>query len=385
MDVLLDAASLDVAHRGQVFTPAHVVQRMTGMIEHRGSILEPAAGNGHFVDALPAARTTAIEIDRSLCRKDFICGDFFHYPTAHQFDTIIGNPPYVRYKDILPDTLRAIQQRERRGHFDERSNLYLFFIDKCLDHLKEGGELIFITPRDFIKATSSRHLNRRLYEEGSFTHFEELGDERIFDGYTPNCVIFRWVKGRAGKTLYDGRHMALHEGTLSFQEDASCQPLSDFFDVLVGAVSGNDALFVHEEGADFVVSHTRKTGKTRRMLYNRYHPALEVHKERLLTRRIKSFHEDNWWTWGRNCPAHDKKASRIYVNAKTRCKNPFFTHPCKLWDGSVLALLPKCCDMVVDDWVGILNGQDWQAQGFVCGGRFLFSQRSLQNAQVVVR
>lgn len=30
--------------------------------------------------------------------------DFFDYPLENQFDTIIGNPPYVKHKDIAPST-----------------------------------------------------------------------------------------------------------------------------------------------------------------------------------------------------------------------------------------------------------------------------------------
>jgi tRNA1(Val) A37 N6-methylase TrmN6 len=65
---------------------------------------------------------------------------------------VIGNPPYVRYRDIGAATRKLLRQ----DGFDERSNLYLFFIEKCVRHLAPGGELIFITPRDFLKATSAR-------------------------------------------------------------------------------------------------------------------------------------------------------------------------------------------------------------------------------------
>ena len=73
-----------------------------------------------------------------------------------RFATIIGNPPYVRYQDIDPGTRRLA----RGSVLDGRANLYLFFIEKCLRLLEPGGELIFITPRDLLKATSAVPLNR---------------------------------------------------------------------------------------------------------------------------------------------------------------------------------------------------------------------------------
>jgi adenine-specific DNA-methyltransferase len=45
-------------------------------------------------------------------------------------------------------------------------------------HLRPGGELIFIVPRDFIKLTAARKLNAWLFEQGSITDFIETGDAR---------------------------------------------------------------------------------------------------------------------------------------------------------------------------------------------------------------
>jgi adenine-specific DNA methylase len=92
---------------------------------------------------------------------------FFAYPTTEQFDTIIGNPPYVRFQDVAVDTKKKLKSQL----FDSRSNLFLFFIEKCVRHLKPGGELIFIVPREFIKLTAAKKLNAWLYAQGSITHF----------------------------------------------------------------------------------------------------------------------------------------------------------------------------------------------------------------------
>ena len=72
---------------------------------------------------------------------------------------------------------------------------------------------------------------------------------------------------------------------------------------------------------------------------------------------------------------------RLYVNAKTRNKKPFFLHSCKAYDGSVLAIFPKFKVSFADLKLLCekLNSIDWNELGFVCDGRFLFSQRSLEN------
>lgn len=373
---------LDVARLGQVFTPEPVVRRMLALVRNRGRVLEPSCGDGAFSHCLPGC--TAIEIDPRHCPPGALNLDFFAYPESEQFATIIGNPPYVRYQDIPPET-RAWLSAE---HFDGRSNLYLFFIEKCLRHLEPGGELIFITPRDFLKATSAVRLNRLLFAAGTITDFVELGDARIFAGATPNCAIWRFEKGNfSRRTRYEAgsggaetRHFLLAGGHLAFTRVDCTVPLSTLFSVKVGAVSGADAIFASEKHGtmDFVCSHTVRDSKTRRMIFNAPLPALKPFKQRLLARRIRHFDEKSWWQWGRLHPITDRP--RIYVNCKTREPRPFFLHPCNNFDGAVLALFPHDPAADLAALCARLNAVNWEELGFVCDGRYLFTQRSLQEA-----
>lgn len=371
----------DIASLGQVFTPATVVERMLALRRNGGRVLEPSCGDGAFSRHLPGC--TAIEIDARHCPAGAQNQDFFAYPENEKFATIIGNPPYVRYQDI-PVATRALLSAE---HFDGRSNLYLFFIGKCLRHLAPGGELIFITPRDFLKTTSAVRLNQQLFAAGTITDFIELGDARVFAGATPNCAIWRFERDNFSRRtrheadgLADERHFVLAGGHLAFTRTACTLPLGERFAVKVGAVSGADAIFTSDAHGtlDFVCSHTAKTGQTRRMIYNTPHPALLPHKAQLLARRIRPFDESNWWQWGRLYPQTD--APRIYVNGRTRNPQPFFLHACNNYDGAVLALFPR--DPAADPGrlCAQLNAVDWAELGFVCDGRYLFTQRSLEQA-----
>lgn len=365
---------LDISRRGQVFTPPPIVERMLGLVRHRGRTLEPACGDGAFSSRLPGC--VAIEMDAGVCPSEARNQDFFSYPLTEVFDTIIGNPPYVKARDILPETRQRLDSRLLDGH----ANLYLHFIEKCVRHLRPGGELIFITPRDFLKATGARRLNAWLFEQGTITDFEDLGDARVFAGATPNCAIWRFEKGNTCHCTEDGRRMVLAAGQLLFTRSRYSVPLSSVFSVKVGAVSGADRIFAHDTlgNAEFVCSHTAQTGQTRRMIYDLPLPHLEAFKEQLLARRVRRFDEGNWWQWGRRHP--QSEAPRVYVNHKTRNSEPFFTHPCNNFDGAVLALFPRCGSTDVEELARLLNQVDWAELGFVCGGRFLFTQRSLENA-----
>jgi len=369
----------NVDQLGQVFTPPDVVDFMLGLCQNRGRVLELAAGDGAFFATLRERRAdcVGIELDPRVAPEGAEVRDFFDYPLSEQFDTIIGNPPYVRFQDIAVDT----RKRLKSGFFDKRSNLFLFFVEKCIRHLKPGGELVFVVPREFIKLTAARKLNGWLYAQGSITHFYETGDARVFGEHTPNCAIFRFEKGRMDRRMADGRRFVEVDGQLMFLRDDYSVRFADVFMVKVGAVSGADQIFTHPKGnMEFVCSKTVETGETRRMLYGIKHPHLEKHKEALLARRVRHFDESNWWQWGRAFPINLKP--RIYVNGRTRKSAPFYLHDCNAFDGAVLALFPRNERIARRDLIEctmLLNHEvDWQELGFVCDGRFLFTQRSLQ-------
>ena len=370
----------DVAQLGQVFTPPNVVAFMLDLCRNQGRVLEPSAGDGAFFSTLRArgADCVGIEVDPRVAPKGAQIRDFFDYPLSEQFDTIIGNPPYVRLQDVTVDT----KKRLKSELFDGRSNLFLFFIEKCVRHLKPGGELVFIVPREFIKLTAAKKLNAWLYEQGSITHFYETGDVRVFGDHTPNCAIFRFEKGQTDRRMEDGRTFTEVDGQLMFLRDDYGVRFADVFEVKVGAVSGADKIYTHARGnMEFVYSKTVDSGETRRMLYGIKHPHLDKHKAELLARRVRPFDEGNWWQWGRAFPINEHP--RIYVNGRTRKPSPFFLHDCPAFDGSILALFPKNRQISRRDLIEcamMLNLEvDWQQLGFICDGRFIFTQRSLQN------
>ena len=358
---------------GQFFTPDSIVDQMISLIENQGTILEPSCGAGAFSNKIQ--NCIALEIDKKVAPKNAIITDFFDWNTP--VDTIIGNPPYVRYQDIFPSTKEKLPNK-----FDSRTNLYIFFIDRCIDLLKSNGELIFIVPRDFIKTTGAIPLNKRLYEEGGFTYWQEFGDQKIFADATPNVVIFRWVKGIAHTILINYTN-----GFLSFGEQTSKKtiPINELFDILVGGASGANSIFIEPTGnIDLVVSDTKKTGLTKKAHYvDAPTDYLLAHKITLMNRKIKVFNENNWWEWGRKI--RHINGDKIYVNNKTRDMTPFFTNDSGWFDGSILALVPKDTNPYsIEQLIKMLNNNNWEEQGFKVGGRLIFGQRTLSNANLII-
>ena len=389
-------SAYEIATLGQVFTPPAVVDCMLQLVRNDGRVLEPACGNGAFLRHFPGA--FGIEIDPRHAPREAEVMNFFELSDDEQFATIIGNPPYVRYQDISPGTRRLAGN----SVLDKRANLYLFFIERCLRHLEPHGELIFITPRDLIKATSAVPLNRLLYAAGTLSDFIDLGDTHLFSGATPNCAIWRFEKDNFSRQTryaaldqasgaaalqhpnWEKRQFAESGGHLLFTRHDYPLRLSDIAFVKVGAVSGADEIYTSDTlgNRDFVCSSTAADSKTRRMIWcdpgEEAPAALLPHKARLIARRIRHYDESNWWEWGRGY--YQSKQARVYVNSKTRRPKPFFLHDCLNYDGAVLAIFPKNPTIAVDALATALNEVDWKELGFICDGRFLFTQRSLEQA-----
>lgn len=201
--------------RGQFFTKsADVQEAMASLLTHAPSssrCLEPSAGAGDLVSTLERhgyEDIDAIEFDPSIdaiCKTEIECGSFFRYARGKEgrYDIIFGNHPYVAWKNLEdsqktdPDIL-AIKDRG----YSDKCNFYLLFIDRCIDLLSDGGELVLIVPKEWLYSTSAAPLREKMKRNGSLMHIIDIGEERVFDdAMPPATIIFRYVRGERGDTI----------------------------------------------------------------------------------------------------------------------------------------------------------------------------------------
>ena len=162
---------------GQYFTPPDIAQLMSDLISvgsEKRKILEPSAGKGVFLKILADMGyqdSTGVEIDPTLANQSLvpiIVGNFFNVPISKKFHVVIGNPPYIRWKNL------SIVQREyfsSASFWHKRMNgltdILQPFIFKSVDHLEADGELIFITPLFWMQTLHAEPLRRFLLDIGS--------------------------------------------------------------------------------------------------------------------------------------------------------------------------------------------------------------------------
>ena len=180
--------------KGQYFTTNLYLKEcvFTLIKNNPRTILEPSMGQGDLVDYVSHKNNNynfdLFEIDKtiiplkSINEKNIHYCDFLTCNIKNTYDTIIGNPPYVKTK---------------------KGNLYIDFINKCYHLLNNNGELIFIVPSDFIKLTSSGKIINKMMKNGTFTHIIHPNNESLFKNASIDIIIFRYCKNNSlPKKLY---------------------------------------------------------------------------------------------------------------------------------------------------------------------------------------
>ena len=198
---------------GQYFTISLIADFMVSLIEHskNSKVLEPSCGKGVFLDHLVEngfSNISAYEIDTTLgARYDFIkFASFLSVPTTEKYSVIIGNPPYIRWKNIEPELKAELESNVLWNKYFNSLCDYLFiFILKSIEHLEENGELIFICTEYWMNTTHSVTLRNYMCANGYFTEIYHFKETPLFEKVTASFIIFKFVKSKQKKdtiTLY---------------------------------------------------------------------------------------------------------------------------------------------------------------------------------------
>jgi len=383
--------------RGQFFTTKKkVLNVLISLIKNDGNILEPSAGEGHIVLEIEKKfnkEVSSVELDfdkvnSKICNSEISIDNFFNYiKTCGTFDSIVGNPPFVKLKNVEQETIDLLPEK-----IPGNGNLYYFFIKYCVKLLSDGGELVFIVPKEWLYNVSSQFVRDFLKDNGGFTHFIDCGEEKLFDDAdVPALCIFRYVKNYVGKVkyyetindYYENIYSQLNvkfSNTISFSNlNYTGTTISDFFDVKVGIVSGaekifkiNDDIVLSENGVVNILGTNKKM--CRYIFVDEFDSFdkipddiaeyLSDYKNKLLNRKISVFTEKNWWKFGavRNIKLMKSDKQRIYGLMKTRKPEVFWVgNPNELFGGGIIGLFLKDdVNLNLDNVADFLNSLEFK-------------------------
>jgi len=371
---------------GQYFTISEDLQNkvLTFILNKPKTILEPSFGKGHLVikiiESFRNVKIVGYEIDKDILpivkskNLNITYSDFLEQKIGDKYETIIGNPPYVKTSS---------------------GNLYIKFIEKCTELLADMGELIFIVPSDFLKVTMSKNVISDMISIGSFTDIYFPNKENLFTGANIDVMVFRYQKGLiTNKAKINDKLMysIFSDGIVTFHETLSTSSfmVKELFNVYVGIVSGKESVFKNDNG-NVKVLNDRGVEDTYVLLTSFPSPIEYInkymleHKSELISRKIRKFNEKNWWEWGalRNIKTIKENIGRpcIYMYNITRKSYIAFKGQVQLFGGKLLCMIPKTTDVDLDKVVEFLNSDVFK-KNYTYSNRFKIGHKQLCNVGI---
>ena len=104
------------------------------------------------------------------------------------FDVIIGNPPYVRQEVIKH--LKPYFEKAFPNSYTGTADLYVYFIERSMNLLKENGYFGFIVSNKFIRSGYGKNLRKYLRENFTIVNLVDKFEGKVFaDASVDPCII----------------------------------------------------------------------------------------------------------------------------------------------------------------------------------------------------
>lgn len=105
------------------------------------------------------------------------------------FDTVVGNPPYVKFQD-LSDENRAYLVKNWTTVEGGTFNLYFAFFELGYKLLKPTGRLGFITPNNYFTSLAGEAMRRFFQQKKCVSRIIDFTHKKVFDAQTYTALTF---------------------------------------------------------------------------------------------------------------------------------------------------------------------------------------------------
>jgi type I restriction-modification system DNA methylase subunit len=139
------------------------------------------------------------------------------------FDVVIGNPPYIRMEEFKE--LKEYFRKKYNSH-DERTDMYVYFIEKSVNLLKLDGSFGYIVANRWIRSNYGNKLREFLLKSVILESIIDFGELRVFTNAAtmPVIVIFKKVESNR---VYDFNYVPPVEKSIFTQVSAHNLSVAD--------------------------------------------------------------------------------------------------------------------------------------------------------------
>lgn len=203
--------------RGGFYTPKHIAGFLAKWAATGARhTLEPSAGDGVFLKVmseleLPPQEVTAIELDSVEAGKakqnlqglsgEVLNQNYLDYEPTKPIDSIVGNPPFIRYQYLNTRTQQEAQALYRALglRFTKHTNAWVPFLIKSLSELQPGGRLGMVVPAELLNVLHAGAAREYLLQTCEAVLVLDA-DSLLFDGTLQRTVLLAAVRRRRGFT-----------------------------------------------------------------------------------------------------------------------------------------------------------------------------------------
>jgi adenine-specific DNA-methyltransferase len=223
------------------------------------------------------------ESDFNLYNQDSLKADW-----KLSFDTVVGNPPYVKFQD-LSDENRAYLVKNWTTIEGGTFNLYFAFFELGYKLLKQTGRLGYITPNNYFTSLAGEAMRRFFQQKKCVTKIIDFTHKKVFDAQTYTALTFLNKQENEAITfdrIKDGytpqKFLPKSNGSLNYLKNLNVKkwrllktdeqkniqiietigtPINKLFDICVGIATLKDEVFFvdgNKENKNYYIKTTDK-------------------------------------------------------------------------------------------------------------------------------
>ena len=166
-----------------------------------------------------------------------------------KFDIVVGNPPYVRAKNIGAESKLLLKQWPVAK--DGNPDLYIPFFEISLYCLKDDGILGLITPNTFLTSVNGRALRKHFSQNKLSITIDNFREEKVFEGkmvYT--CITFV-EKSKSDCILYQQVNLS----------NISSVRIEEYSNIEYSSLDDHRGWFLSDESVFTNIRKLKNTGK----------------------------------------------------------------------------------------------------------------------------